>query len=194
MKLAIAAISLIALSAAAQDTRTVTEPVIPSACVVLKAQLVQAGGINGIAFVDESKPDTTRLQKALDSCAKGKAVELAADAGNAAFLTGPIEMRPGVTLVVDKGVTLYGSRTPKDYEREAGSCGINDPKTGCNPLILGKGAGGSGIMGEGIIDGRGGAKMIRDGKEEGKTWWDLGDKAKTQGASAGPQTYRDERQ
>jgi len=180
MKLAIAAISLIALAAAAQDTRNVTEPVIPSACVVLKAQLVQTGGINGIAFADENKPDTDRLQKALDGCTKGKSVELAADAGNAAFLTGPIEMRPGVALVVDKGVTLYGSRTPKDYEREPGSCGINDPKTGCNPLISGKGATGSGIMGEGVIDGRGGAKMIRDGKEEGKTWWDLGDDAKTQ--------------
>ena len=181
MKLAITAISLIALSAAAQDTRTVTEPVIPPACVVLKAQLQQAGGINGIAFADESKPDTARLQKALDTCDKDKSVELAADAGNAAFLTGPIEMHPGVTLVVDKGVTLYGSRIPKDYEREPGSCGINDPKTGCNPLIAGKAATGSGIMGDGVIDGRGGAKMIRDGKEEGKTWWDLGDEAKTQG-------------
>ena len=181
LRLAVAAISMVGLAAFAQDTRTVTEPVIPPACVVLKAGLTNVGGIDGIALADESKPDTARLQQALDGCAKGKAVELTADAGKAAFLTGPIEMRPGVTLVVDKGVTLYGSRDPKDYEVEAGSCGINAPKTGCKPLISGKGATGSGIMGDGVIDGRGGAKMIRDGKEESKTWWDLGDVAKTEG-------------
>jgi polygalacturonase len=180
-RLAVAAISMIGGAVFAQDTRTVTEPVIPPACMVLKAGLTNVGGIDGIALADESKLDTARLQQALDGCAKGKAVELAADAGKAAFLTGPVEMRPGVTLVVDKGVTLYGSRDPKDYELEAGSCGINAPKTGCKALISGKGATGSGIMGDGVIDGRGGAKMIRDGKEEGKTWWDLGDDAKTQG-------------
>ena len=177
----VAAVAMIGVGASAQDTRTVTEPKIPAACVVLKAGLVRVGGADGIAFADESKPDTERLQKALDGCTKGQAVELAADGGQAAFLTGPIEMRPGVTLLVDKGVTLYGSRVPKDYEVEPGSCGINAPKTGCRALISGKGATGSGIMGDGVIDGRGGSKMIRDGKVEGKTWWDLGDDAKTLG-------------
>jgi len=177
----VAAVAMIGVGASAQDTRTVTEPKIPAACVVLKAELVRVGGVDGIALADESKPDTERLQKALDGCTKGQAVELAADGGQAAFLTGPIEMRPGVTLLVDKGVTLYGSRVAKDYEVEPGSCGINAPKTGCRALISGKGATGSGIMGDGVIDGRGGSKMIRDGKVEGKTWWDLGDDAKTLG-------------
>jgi len=175
------AMMVVCVGALAQDTRTVTEPKIPAACVVLKAELVRVGGVDGIASADESKPDTERLQKALDRCTKGQAVELAEDGGQAAFLTGPIEMRPGVTLLVDKGVTLYGSRVAKDYEVEPGSCGINAPKTGCRALISGKGATGSGIMGDGVIDGRGGSKMIRDGKVEGKTWWDLGDDAKTLG-------------
>ena len=177
----VGAVAVLGVGAWAQDTRTVTEPKIPAACVVLKAGLVRVGGADGIAFADESKPDTERLQKALDGCVRGQAVELAADGGQAAFLTAPIEMRPGVTLLVDEGVTLYGSRVPKDYEVEPGSCGINAPKTGCRALISGKGAAGSGIMGDGVIDGRGGSKMIRDGKVEGKTWWDLGDDAKTQG-------------
>jgi len=175
------AMMVVCVGALAQDTRTVTEPKIPAACMVLKAGLVRVGGVDGIASADESKPDTERLQKALDRCTKGQAVELAEDGGQAAFLTGPIEMRPGVTLLVDKGVTLYGSRVAKDYEVEPGSCGINAPKTGCRALISGKGATGSGIMGDGVIDGRGGSKMIRDGKVEGKTWWDLGDDAKTLG-------------
>jgi polygalacturonase len=177
----LASMVLVVAAANAQDTRTVTEPVIPASCVVLKAELVKVGGIDGIALADEQKPDTGRLQKALDGCAQGKAVELASDGAKAAFLAGPIELRPGVTLVVDKGVTLFGSRLPQDYEVESGSCGINAPKTGCKALISGKGATGSGIMGEGVIDGRGGSKMIRDGKVEGKTWWDLGDDAKTLG-------------
>jgi len=166
----------------AQDTRVVTEPKFPVACVVLKAELVGVGGVNGIALADEAKPDTERLQKAIDGCGDGKAVELAADGAKSAFLTAPIVLKSGVTLLVDKGVTLYGSRVPKDYENEPGACGINkDGKTGCGPLISGKGAANAGIMGDGVIDGRGGAKMIRDGKEEGKTWWDLGDVAKTEG-------------
>jgi polygalacturonase len=36
-------------------------------------------------------------------------------------------------------------------------------------------------MGDGVIDGRGGSKMIVGGKEQGKTWWDVGHAAKTDG-------------
>lgn len=165
--------------AMAQDTRTVTEPKIPIACVVLKAELVRAAGVDGIALSDESKVDTVRLQHALDRCGSGKTVELTADGGRAVFLTGPLEMRAGVTLLVDKGVTLYGSRDPKDYELEPGSCGVNAKKTGCKALISGHNVGGVGIMGEGTIDGRGGSKMLRDGKVQEHSWWELSEIART---------------
>ena len=167
---------LAAAAAQAQDTRTVTEPVIPPVCATLKALLMAP---RGISPADEQALDTARIQKGLDDCGEGHALELAADGDHNAFLTGPIEMRKGVTLLVDKGVTLYGSRNPADYELQPGSCGINNPKTGCKALITGRGVRGAGIMGDGVIDGRGGSRIIVGGKEQGKTWWDLGHAAKT---------------
>ncbi len=186
----------------AQDTRKVVEPVIPSACVALKAVFttaaatggeIEAGIENSAANISADKPslDTARIQQALDHCAKGHAVELAPGSGpavansvaNTAFLTGPISLRPGVTLLIDKGVTLYGSRNPKDYETSDGSCGVvNDiSSAGCRPLIAARGASGSAIMGDGTIDGQGGARTVVDGKPSAKSWWDLAEDARTAG-------------
>ncbi len=158
----------------AQDTRIVTEPVIPSSCVVLKAQLTSTNGI--FAEPDEAMLDTTRLQHALDSCKPGQAVELAPAAPANAFLSGPIELRPGITLLLDKGVTVYGSRDPRVYEMSPGSCGIVTREGGhtCRPLITAKNAKDAAIMGDGIIDGRGGARLL-NGSE---TWWDLANDAR----------------
>jgi polygalacturonase len=169
-------VCLLMAAARAQDTRTVTEPAIPPVCATLKAELIAPWGIDA---ADEARLDTARVQQGLDGCGEGHSLELAADGEHDAFLTGPIEMRKGVTLLVDKGVTLYGSRNPADYELARGSCGINDPKTGCKALITGRGVRGAGIMGDGVIDGRGGSKIIVGGREQNKTWWDLGHAAKT---------------
>ena len=38
---------------------------------------------------------------------------------NDAFLTGPLTIPSGVTLLVDAGVTLYASRNPRDYDVNA---------------------------------------------------------------------------
>jgi polygalacturonase len=174
----------------AQDLRQVTEPVIPSACITLKALFTTAQAASGSI---ESRPssnailDTIRIQQALDHCAKSHAVELAADSANTAFLTGPIALRPGVTLLIDKGVTLYGSRNPTDYELSEGSCGlVSDAPSGCHPLIAARGATGSAIMGDGIIDGQGGAKIILDGHPSAKSWWDLAEDARTAGRQQVP--------
>jgi len=167
------------LGVRAQDTRTVTEPVIPAVCATLKAVLAAP---SGIVAEDEKKLDTERVQKAIDGCGEGKALKLAADGAHNAFLIAPITLKSGVTLLVDKGVTLYGSRDPKDYEVSSGACGIvNEGGKGCRPLISGKHAVNAGIMGDGTIDGRGGSKMIVDGKMQGKTWWDLGEDARKGG-------------
>src|SRR5579859_1837940 len=98
----------------AQDTRRVTEPVFPPACAVLQARLSK---------IDEAQPDTRRIQQALDTCAPGRAVELHADGSRAAFLSGPLDLRPGVTLRVIAGVTLFASRNPRDYDVAPGRCG-----------------------------------------------------------------------
>ena len=166
---------------AAQDMRKVSEPELPkSICSVLTAHLVPQ---DGIAPADEMRPDTERIQKALDDCGQGRAVELTRDGAKTAFLTGPINMKKGVTLLVAKGVTLYGSRDPHVYDVHPGTCGIvNDAKKqGCKPLINVKRASNSAIMGEGTIDGRGGAKLLTAFRESSVTWWDLAEGARNSG-------------
>jgi polygalacturonase len=174
----------------AQDTRKVTEPVIPPTCVTLKAAFTTTQATSGqIESRANSNAvlDTTRIQQALDRCAKSHAVELAPDSANSAFLSGPIQLRPGVTLLIDRGVTLYGSRNPTDYELSDGSCGlVSDAPSGCHPLITARSATGSAIMGDGAIDGQGGAKIILDGHPSAKSWWNLAEDARTVGRQQVP--------
>ncbi|HEX9200523.1 MAG TPA: glycosyl hydrolase family 28 protein [Acidobacteriaceae bacterium] len=164
--------------AGAQDTRTVTEPKIPEACVKLSANLLgtEDGRItDGAGKSAEDKPDTERIQKALDGCGAGKAVELADHvgplagmAGNA-YLSGPLNIPEGVTLLVDKGVTLFASRRASDYDiTGAGTCGTIPAKGRCKPFIAIR-AKDVAIMGDGVIDGRGGAKLL----DKGVSWWAL---------------------
>src|SRR5438270_5291750 len=184
-------LSSMAMVARAQDMRQVTEPTIPASCTQLPAQLRAVG--DKLAEADESKIDTARIQGALDKCKPGMAVELKPGSGNNAFLSGPLEMRTGVTLQIDEGVTLFGSRDPALYESKVpgatpGLCGTiatgeppavfpapqrPAPKGGCRPLISINDAKDVGIMGDGVIDGRGYAKLI--GKEY--SWWEMARKA-----------------
>lgn len=187
----VAATALLSLPTIAQDTRQVTEPKIPDSCVQLPAQLRATHSM--INPADEGKLDTERIQNALDKCTPGMAVELKPSSGNNAFLTGPLEMRTGVTLLVDEGVTLFGSRDAKLYDLQGegmtpGLCGTLAPGApttfpapqrsaplhgGCRPLISVMNAKNVGIMGNGIIDGRGYAKIL--GKDY--SWWELARKA-----------------
>src|ERR1700722_6264895 len=82
----------LAYAAPAQDQRHVTEPVIPPSCAVLTAH---STGPEGAA------PDTLRIQDALDHCQAGHAVELKPDGASHSFLSGPVQLRAGVTLLVD---------------------------------------------------------------------------------------------
>jgi len=139
----------------------------------LTAQLKAAGKV--LAQADEEKPDTTRIQAALDHCTAGQAVELQSAGAMNAFLAGPVQLRAGVTLVVDGGVTLFGSRNPRDYDLTPGSCGtVSQRGHGCKPMIAVDHVAGAGVMGDGTIDGRGGAKLLG----QDVTWWDLAQEAK----------------
>ena len=176
-------ISSLALRSAAQDTRTVVEPFFPQLCTTLDAQLHAAG--NTLAPADEQKLDTARIQKAIDRCGKGRAVMLHVNETNNAFLSGPLELKPEVTLIVDRGVTLFASRDPALFAVSPGSCGIvshTPGPRGCKPLIAVDHAQGSGIMGDGIIDGRGGEKML--GSQY--SWWDLAEQARAGGGQQVP--------
>ncbi|HEY1767906.1 MAG TPA: glycosyl hydrolase family 28 protein [Terracidiphilus sp.] len=178
---------------AAQDTRTVIEPLLPPTCATLDARLQTAR--HTLAPADESKLDTVRIQKAIDRCGKGRAVRLHVDEANNAFLTGPLKLKPEVALIVDRGVTLFASRDPALFAVSPGSCGIvshapGSPPSqgqtpvgagpgsrGCKPLISVDHAPGSAVMGDGVIDGRGGEKML--GSEY--SWWDLAEQARAGG-------------
>src|SRR5579863_444537 len=83
-----------------KDQRSFPEPVIPHACASLAAGLASEKG--KLREEDERKLDTARIQQALDSCPAGRAVELKPGPGNA-FLSGPLDLRRGVTLLVDAG-------------------------------------------------------------------------------------------
>jgi len=173
--------SITPLRADGQDARQVTEPRIPPSCAVLNARLASHG--SALPDLDESKLDTSRIQQAMDRCKPGQAVELRGDGERDAFLSGPLELRSGVTLLVDKGVTLFGSRNPRDYDVQPGLCGTITEKKypytqgisghGCKPLIGGKDVSGAGVMGDGIIDGRRGARLL--GQEI--TWEDLAEQS-----------------
>jgi polygalacturonase len=192
--------------ACAQDTRVVLEPKVPLICSSLEAKLYAKPDANGrvLRDEDEAKLDTERIQKAIDACEPGKAVELATAStcgGGAgacgiaenAFLTGPLDLREGVVLLVDKGVTVFGSRDPKVFDMAKGDeprlCGTSSPrpkalplfslnaaarpKGGCRALINVNGAKNTGVMGEGTLDGRGYAKLL--GKDY--SWWEMARKA-----------------
>ena len=148
------------------DTRTVTEPTYPPVCTVLTA-------VQSVSAPIETSPDTTRVQAALNACPVGQAVEFSASADGTAnaFIIQPIVLPAGVTMLVDPEITILGSIKYADYNcsTSANWCSplINiAPNTYPNP--------GSGIMGLGVIDGRGGVTLT----DKGETWWKTGQDAR----------------
>ncbi|KAJ8891353.1 hypothetical protein PR048_010869 [Dryococelus australis] len=127
------------------------QPKTPQTCTSLKA----TGG-------DDSKA----IQKALDSCTKGKAVVLS----SGTFYSGPLNIPSGVSLLVDNGVTLKAIPNPELYDLGAKTCGtLNEYGVGCKAFITMHGAKGSGIYGKGTIDGQ--ANITMTGKN--LSWWGL---------------------
>jgi polygalacturonase len=171
------ALAISASLASAQDTRKVSEPAIPRTCITLNAEL---SSINRRTLPDgdENKLDTSRIQKAINACPQGQAVELKATTNHDALLTGPLQLRTGVTLVIGAHAILFGSRNPRDYDISPGSCGIvNEKGHGCKAVINGDHAQNAAVMGDGTIDGRGGAKIIG----QNASWWDLAEQARAGG-------------
>jgi len=136
-----------------------------------------------LAATDEDNLDTNRIQKALDACPKGFTVELKPDAAHDAFLSGPLDLRAGVTLRIDAGTTC-SDRETRAYTRSAPAvCGVvSQTGRGCRALINGSNVAGAAVMGDGIVDGRGWAKLI--GKDV--SWWDLAEQARAGGSQNCP--------
>jgi len=143
-----------------QDMRSVTEPSFPPACT----QLAANGG-------SETKLDTDRIQSAMNACAMGQAVELTAGG----FVSGPLQIPKGVTLLIDADATLFASRNPRNYDSNTSqTCGtLATSSGGCVPFITANRADGGGIMGYGLIDGQGHLPMMPGGVASSQSWWDL---------------------
>lgn len=151
---------LSAFGVQAGDTRTITEPVPPPPC-----QTLYASGTGDA---------TQAIQMALNSCAHGKVVHLAASENTDTFYSGPLSLPSGVSLAIDKGTTLRAVANPARFDTGKKTCGtLDDSGKGCNPFISIKNAVGSGIYGQGTIDGQGGAVMT--GRNQ--TWWQLAKEA-----------------
>jgi len=168
-KLIIAAAALLSVvtGARAQDTRQVVEPTVPPACAVLNA--AETGPIKSAA------DDTDRIQQAISHCAAGQSVRLAASNQYKAFTAGPFTLASGVTLVIEAGATLYASTDPARYDKGDNICGstTRGKAHGCRTFITAVDTQGSGIMGDGVIDGQGGEPMT--GKPE--SWWQIARRA-----------------
>jgi polygalacturonase len=128
-----------------------------------------------------SNPDTVRIQAALNSCHPGGVVKLVAAGQYDAFLAGALTLPSGVTLWVDSGVTLYASRYPADYTAaglvagdECGNASATTTGKSCKGFItVAPGATGSGVVGQGTIDGRGGSALTGGPQAGIMTWWDV---------------------
>ncbi|HEX5402584.1 MAG TPA: glycosyl hydrolase family 28 protein [Pseudonocardiaceae bacterium] len=170
------------------DSRVVTEPHVPTTvCQTLTSGLTMANRRSG-APQEATPPDTARLQGALNACTQTGttpvAVELVASGTHAAFLIAPVTIPKGVVLLVDSGVTLYGSGNGADYQLAGKpTCGtVATSSGGCKPLITVSGAN-AGIEGvrsttgaQGRIDGRG--DLVLNGGT--MSWWQLATLAQTE--------------
>ena len=136
----------------AGDANLPAEPTLPAtACATLQASFTIVAGTPP----SETSLDTTRIQQALTSCPAGQAVKLVTADPSNGFITGPVTVPTGVTLWVDAGVTLFGTRNPTVYNN-------------ASALITVRGTN-SGIVGDGTIDGQGGEPQIGGTQ----TWWDI---------------------
>lgn len=167
----------------------VAEPSLPADSAVCKTLAATITPVSGsIDTVDgnpsNSQPDASRIQTAIDNCPAGQAVRLVkGSAGESGFLSGSLKLKSGVTLWIDTGVTLFASRNPADFDNGVGTCGTATTSNtkSCNALIVARDTVGSGIVGDGIIDGRGGSLVTSGPNANRLTWWDIAYLNKTKG-------------
>jgi len=157
---------------------TIREPSYPAkVCATLPAALAaRKGSADALdAGGADPHPDHDRIQAAIDECRHGAVKLVAGAGGNDAFLTSPLTLRSGVTLWIDRGVTLFASRDPRDYDAGDGFCGTatKERHHSCRPLIGGRDLVDAGIVGEGSIDGRGGSRLLAGPDAGSASWWDL---------------------
>lgn len=137
-----------------------------SATAAQKAAAVANVNIAGVSGEELAKPAYKASKYAVRLVVNGSGP------GNG-FISGPLTLPSGVTLWIDKGVTLYASRDAKAYSPKAGgpycaNTAVSSTKGGsssnCSPLIGGNNLVNSAVMGDGRIDSRGYAEIVTTDK------------------------------
>ena len=135
---------------------------LPPCAVSASHQDVRAHGARG----DGSAKDTAAVQRAIDACAAAGGGTVLFSTGT--YLCGSIHLRSNVTLRLEAGATIKGSRDLADYDapEKLGFPNAADSETALfrRALIGGEDVEGIAIVGEGTIDSnfsrRGGPKPI----------------------------------
>jgi len=209
--LSLVALPLLSANAWAQDGRLLTgptstqngvlsvaEPTFPAnaGCSTVAAETtVQSSGEPASETVDTLIQPALTAAKSSSTC---KVVELTLNSnGNDAFVINPIAIPSGVTLIVDGGVTVFATLNAAAYQVGTVSgtqdqCGVNGSNgNGCYALISlgqstvggGSSSSGSGLMGYGVINGRGYDAPVVSGITNTTSWWQLANNAQTNGNS-----------
>jgi polygalacturonase len=134
-----------------------------SATASQKAANVANVNIAGVSGEELAKPDYKASKFAV------RLVVNASGVGDS-FISGPLTLPSGVTLWIDKGVTLYGTRdavayvadktTGKYCANTATSATKAGSSSNCLPLIGGDNLVNAAVMGDGAIDSRGYAEIV----------------------------------
>jgi polygalacturonase len=136
-----------------------------SATAAQKAAAVANVNIAGVSGEELAKPQYKASKFAVRLVVNAK--------GGDGFISGPLTLPSGVTLWIDKGVTLYGTRDAKAYAPNVAgpycaNTAVSSSKAGsssnCLPLIGGSNLVNSAVMGDGAIDSRGYAEIVTTDK------------------------------
>jgi polygalacturonase len=128
--------------------------------LLLLSQQVYAGVVNKAYNVIDfgAKPDGTTLcaqaiQNAIDQCAEDGGGTVYFPAGT--WLTGTVYLQSHITLWLDSGCLLLGSKEKKDYGQSRKLAGTEDKTFSYWAIIAGKNLENIAIRGRGTIDGQG---------------------------------------
>lgn len=115
------------------------------------------------AVPDTSLLSTDAIQTAINTCNKNGGGEVIIPPGN--FKTGSIKLLSNVTLVLENGSILYGSKNLKDYKKVKTSFTSLRTQDSILQLIYADKATNTGIRGYGEINGQGSAFTSQPGDE-----------------------------
>jgi polygalacturonase len=111
------------------------------------------------ARVDVSEPQHAAIQAAIDTCAEAGGGTVLVPAGR--YVTGTLQLRSAVTLHLDNGSRLVGSKHLEDYPEVAAGFtdAVGQRRNRC--LLYANGCTSIAVTGQGVIDGSG-AAFARD--------------------------------